>query len=58
MVPTWTAAGESALTAMPFNIDWCDDTGRNNRAAGAGAAEGFERVSCVIPQKPLTITLG
>lgn len=57
-VPTGTAAGESALTAMPFNIDWCDDTGRNNRAAGAGAAGGFERMSCVIPQEPLAITLG
>ena len=56
-VPAGTAAGESAITAMPFNIDWCDDTGRNNRAAGAGAANALERVSCVIPQKPLTITL-
>ena len=57
-VPAGTAAGESAITAMPFNIDWCDDTGRNNRAAGAGAADALERVSCVIPQKPLTITRG
>jgi hypothetical protein len=57
-VPAGTAAGESAITAMPFNIDWCDDAGRNNRAAGAGAANGLERLSCVIPQKPLTITPG
>ncbi|MET4136055.1 hypothetical protein [Pseudarthrobacter sp. PvP090] len=55
-VPAGTAAGESAITAMPFNIDWCDDTGRNNRAAGAG--NGLTRASCVFPQKPLTITPG
>ncbi|WCI09083.1 hypothetical protein PJ267_04165 [Arthrobacter sp. OVS8] len=54
-VPAGTAAGESVITAMPFNIDWCDDTGRNNRVTGAGAARTLERVSCVIPMKPLTI---
>lgn len=54
-VPAGTAAGEAAITAMPFNIDWCDDTGRNNRVAGAAAAVTLERVSCVIPTKPLTI---
>jgi hypothetical protein len=55
-VPPRTAAGEAVITAMPFNIDWCDDTGRNNRVTGAGAALTLERVSCVIPMKPLTIT--
>ena len=55
-VPAGTAAGEAAITAMPFNIDWCDDTGRNSRVAGAGAAVTLERVSCVIPTRPLTIT--
>lgn len=52
-VPAGTADGEAAITAMPFNIDWCDDTGRNNRVAGAAVT--LERVSCVIPTKPLTI---
>ena len=55
-VPAGTAAGESAITAMPFNIDWCDDRGRNNRVAEAGAALALDRVSCVMPMKPLTIT--
>lgn len=54
-VPAGTAAGEAAITALPFNIDWCDDTGRNNRVAGAGGAINLERVSCVIPTRPLTI---
>ena len=57
-VPAGTAAGVSAVTAMPLNIDWCDDTGRNNRAAGSGAAAGLDRVSFVIPQKQLTIMPG
>jgi hypothetical protein len=55
-VPAGTAAGEASITAMPFNIDWCDDTGRNNRVAGAAAGLTLERVSCVTPTKPLTIT--
>ncbi|KUM33182.1 hypothetical protein [Arthrobacter sp. EPSL27] len=53
-VPAGTAAGQAAITAMPFAIDWCDDTGRNNRVPGAAAAT-LERVSCVIPTKPLII---
>lgn len=55
-VPTGTATGEAAVTAMPLNIDWCDDTGRNNRAAGSGAAVTLSRVSCVIPMRPLIVT--
>lgn len=52
-VPTATAAGEATVTAMPYNIDWCDDTGRNNRAEGL---TDFHRASCAMPVKSLTIT--
>lgn len=52
-VPAQTAAGEAAVTAMPFNVDWCDDTGRNNRADGA--AVFLQRASCALPIKPLHI---
>ncbi len=52
-VPPRTAAGDATVTAMPLNIDWCDDTGKNNRADEAAAA--LERTSCVIPLKPLAI---
>ena len=55
VVPTRTAVGDAAVTAMPYNIDWCDDTGRNNRVAGAREVS-FVRVSCAVPVKPLTIT--
>lgn len=54
-VPAGTAAGPAEITAMPFAIDWCDDTGRNNRVSGARADATLERVSCVIPTKPLII---
>ena len=36
VVPAGTALGDAAVTTVPFNIDWCDDTGRNNRVAGTG----------------------
>lgn len=52
-VPPEVAVGEAAVTAMPHNIDWCDDTGRNNRAAGT---TNFMRASCAIPVETLTIT--
>ena len=57
-VPSETAAGEATVTAMPYSIDWCDDTGRNNRVSGAAgeASVGLERVSCAVPLRPLLIT--
>ena len=36
VLPARTAVGDTVVTAVPYNVDWCDDTGRNNRAAGAG----------------------
>ncbi|PNI09876.1 hypothetical protein CXX84_04420 [Arthrobacter sp. AFG7.2] len=53
IVPAEIAVGEATVTAMPHNIDWCDDTGRNNRAGGAVQ---LELASCAKPEKPLTIT--
>ena len=53
-VPAQTAAGEAAVSAIPYNIDWCDDTGKNNRANGAVGT--LQRASCVMPMRPLSIT--
>ncbi|MGC0239542.1 hypothetical protein [Arthrobacter sp. SD76] len=53
IVPAEIAVGEARVTAMPYNIDWCDDTGRNNRAAGTLQ---FELASCAMPEEQLTIT--
>lgn len=53
-VPEHMAPGLAQVAAMPYDIDWCDDTGINNRAAGTTTF--MERVSCAQPVKPLTIT--
>ncbi len=52
-VPAQMAVGEAVITATPHKVDWCDDTGRNNRARGT---VGVERASCAEPRRPLTIT--
>lgn len=53
-VPLLAAPGVMAVKAEPYGVDWCDDTGTNNRA-NQGEAE-LERASCAEPTKPLTIT--
>jgi hypothetical protein len=57
-VPSEAASGEASVMAMPYNVDWCDDTGRNNRASGATGEAGveLERVSCAQPVRSLLIT--
>ena len=55
-VPVDSAAGAATVTAMPYNIDWCDDTGRNNRADGYVRAGELTRASCAQPVRILTIT--
>lgn len=50
-VPAGAVPGAGIVSAYPYNLDWCDDTGRNNRV-GAGA---IERISCVMPSQPLWI---
>lgn len=52
-VPLQAAVGDAAVEATPYDIDWCDDTGRNNRAAGAAAT--LERASCAARIEPLNI---
>jgi hypothetical protein len=51
-VPAEMEVGDALVTAMPHNIDWCDDTGRNNRAEGT---VNLERALCAMPVKALTI---
>ncbi|WP_139023239.1 hypothetical protein [Arthrobacter globiformis] len=35
VAPARAAKGQATVTAVPYNIDWCDDTGRNNPLEGA-----------------------
>lgn len=53
-IPMQSAEGVMAVNAVPDGVDWCDDTGRNNRV-GQGELL-LERTSCVLPTKPLNIT--
>lgn len=53
VVPSTAAAGAAAVEAVPYGVDWCDDTGRNNRADGTGAT--LERTSCAARTEPLNI---
>ena len=50
-VPASAVPGAGMVSAYPYNLDWCDDTGRNNRV---GAME-IQRISCVMPSEPLQI---
>ncbi|WP_426988658.1 hypothetical protein [Pseudarthrobacter sp. Y6] len=52
-VPAAMAAGTAAVTAYPSGVDWCDDTGVNNRAA-QGPPE-LVRVSCAERVVPLVV---
>lgn len=55
-VPLSAAPGEAAVVAYPYNLDWCDDTGVNNRA-GAGPRT-LVLASCAEPMVPLVILAG
>ncbi|MDR7159427.1 hypothetical protein [Arthrobacter sp. BE255] len=55
-VPPATAPGEAAVMAYPYNLDWCDDTGVNNRA-GAGDRT-LVLVSCAERSVPLVVLDG
>ncbi|WP_457950354.1 hypothetical protein ACTAQI_07095 [Pseudarthrobacter sp. alpha12b] len=52
-VPPGVVPGEATVEAYPYGVDWCDDTGRNNRVAHPA---GLVRVSCAARTQALTIT--
>lgn len=54
-VPPGAAVGKGSVEAYPYNIDWCDDTGQNNRVGFGSAESAIERVSCAQILVPLTI---
>jgi hypothetical protein len=55
-VPSGLKPGQAGVTAVPYGLDWCDDTGRNNRLSRQGTGDGIARTSCVMPVVPLTIS--
>jgi len=52
-VPSQTAVGEAAVEATPYGVDWCDDTGRNNRVRGAVVP--LQRASCAARIEVLSV---
>lgn len=58
VVPRDAAAGPGFVEAGPADVDWCDDTGKNNRVSrggSPGAGATLERVSCAQRMLPLAI---
>ncbi|MFJ4171625.1 hypothetical protein ACIPY3_19140 [Paenarthrobacter sp. NPDC089714] len=53
-VPATMKPGIASVGASPDGVDWCDDTGRNNRV-GRGEPE-LQRASCAERVKPLNIS--
>lgn len=63
-IPASAVPGLGAVVAYPYDLDWCDDTGQNNRLKGSGdtgngsagtGAGDLQRASCEIPMEALTI---
>lgn len=55
VIPETAVPGQAMVSAYPYNVDWCDDTGKNNRVGApesSGALE-IQRISCVMPSQPL-----
>lgn len=53
-VPPHARPGRASVEAYPYGVDWCDDTGRNNRVSDAEVS--LLRASCVARLEPLMIT--
>lgn len=54
-VPLDAVPGAAAVSAVPHDVDWCDDTGRNNRLATGPDDVELVRASCVLPTRTLVV---
>jgi hypothetical protein len=54
VVPLGTPPGGYLVSAYPYDVDWCDDTGVNNRLSRA-AGDGLVRASCAAAGLPLVV---
>lgn len=52
-IPQDMPPGTWEVTAIPADVDWCDNTGTSNRLK---TTDDLDRTSCVIPIKLLQIT--
>ncbi|MGL3805324.1 hypothetical protein ACSYDW_04440 [Paeniglutamicibacter sp. R2-26] len=52
LIPAGTKPGSYGISATPHDLDWCDDTGRNNRVGDPGPGRrgpAVVRVACATP---------
>ena len=47
-VPDSGVPGRWLVSVAPHDLDWCDDTGKNNRVGRGGSIEIIQRVSCAM----------
>lgn len=52
-VPRGAKPGMATVEVYPYGVDWCDDTGQNNRVSGAGPS--IFRASCTARIEELAI---
>ncbi|MFJ6415822.1 hypothetical protein [Paeniglutamicibacter sp. NPDC091659] len=58
-IPATTKPGSYSISATPYGVDWCDDTGRNNRIENLGFGQSgmaVIRVACATPYVPFRVT--
>ncbi len=53
-VPQGAKPGAATVEAYPYGVDWCDDTGQNNRVSGPDPS--IVRASCAARIEALAIT--
>ena len=57
-IPAGTKPGDYSISATPYGVDWCDDTGRNNRIENPGFGQSglaVIRVACATPYKAFRV---
>ena len=58
-LPESLKPGTYGISATPYDLDWCDDTGVNNRIENPGLGTTglvLLRASCMMPLEQFTIT--
>ena len=60
VVPSGAVPGRGHVSAYPYGLDWCDDTGTNNRVGRAAGTTAWHPgavvlASCAAREVPLTI---
>jgi len=56
-IPAKAAPGPATVESYPYNVDWCDDTGRNNRVGQGDPGAEIERTSCAARVQQVQIGL-